>query len=78
VSRDPFPARFDGKGYGDLKRAVADAVIAVVEPLRGRYAELMVDPGFLEQVLAEGAERVRPIARLTLGRVKKLMGLSRA
>lgn len=77
-SRDAVAARFDGKGYEDLKRAVADAVIAVVEPLRTRYTALMADPGFLERVLAEGAERVRPLARLTLDRVKELMGLSRA
>lgn len=77
-SWDAVAARFDGKGYGHLKRAVADAVIAALEPLRTRYSALMADPGSLERLLADGAEQVRPLARLTLDRVKELMGLSRA
>lgn len=76
--REGVAARFDGKGYGDLKRATADAVIAALEPLQRRYEELMAEPGHLDRVLADGAARALAIAEVTLIRVKELMGLSRA
>jgi len=68
-------AHFTGMRYGDLKKQVAEAVIGALEPIQKRYQEIMSEPGFVAQVLASGAERVRPIAQDTVNKVKKTMGL---
>jgi tryptophanyl-tRNA synthetase len=68
-------AHFSGMRYGDLKKQVAEMVIASVEPLQKRYAEIMNEPGYLTGVLKEGAERVAPIAKSTVQLVKERMGL---
>jgi tryptophanyl-tRNA synthetase len=68
-------AEFMGKGYAVLKRAVADLVVTTLEPIRRRYLDIVAEPGRLEAVLDEGAERARPLADATLARVKQLMGL---
>ncbi len=74
---DETAARFDGKRYGELKRGVADSVIAALEPVQRRYAELMADRAGVDRVLAEGAGRARRVADVTLTRAKRLMGLAR-
>lgn len=74
-SRAAIESHFDGKGYGALKREVADLVISSLEPVRTRYEQLVADPGHLEDLLRRGAERVRPIAEATLRQVKDLVGL---
>ena len=66
---------FTGMRYGDLKKQVAEAVISALEPIQTRYHEIMSERGFVAQVLANGAERVRPIAQDTVNKVKKAMGL---
>jgi len=68
-------AHFTGMRYGDLKKQVAEAVIEALEPIQKRYQEIMSERGFVAQVLANGAERVRPIAQDTVNKVKKAMGL---
>ncbi|HEX5227303.1 MAG TPA: tryptophan--tRNA ligase [Bryobacteraceae bacterium] len=68
-------AHFSGMRYGDLKKQVAEMVIANIEPLQKRYAEIMNEPGYLTGVLKEGAERVAPIAKSTVQLVKERMGL---
>ena len=68
-------AEFNGLRYGDLKKKVADIVVANLEPLQKRYAEIMDEPGYLTGVLKEGAERVSPIAKSTVQLVKERMGL---
>jgi tryptophanyl-tRNA synthetase len=72
---DKMRAHFSGMRYGDLKKQVAEMVIANLEPLQKRYAEIMDEPGYLTGVLKEGAERVSPIARSTVQLVKEKMGL---
>jgi tryptophanyl-tRNA synthetase len=74
-SDDDTRAQFTGMRYGDLKKQVAEAVIGALEPIQKRYQEIMAEPGFVAQVLANGAERVTPIARDTVNKVKKAMGL---
>lgn len=64
-----------GSGYGALKSAVADAVIAFLEPIRTRTRELETDPAELERLLADGASRAREVATPTLERAKLAMGL---
>ena len=66
---------FEGKGYKEFKAALADRVVAALEPIQQRYAELTADPATLDRLLAEGAERVRPLARETLRTVKERVGL---
>lgn len=74
-SRQQIEARFVGKGYGHLKRTVADQVIVALEPIRTRYAELMADQGQLEAMLENGAQRALPVAEQTIQQVRKLTGL---
>jgi tryptophanyl-tRNA synthetase len=62
-------------GYGKLKKDTADAVVAVLEPLQRRYAELADDPGAVEAVLREGSERARDLAAPTLRVAKRAIGL---
>ena len=68
-------AHFTGMRYGDLKKQVAEAVVSALAPIQKRYHEIMAEPGFVAQVLANGAERVTPIAQDTVNKVKKAMGL---
>ena len=72
---DQVKAHFAGMRYGDLKKQVAGMVISKLEPLQKRYNEIVSEPGYLESVLARGAERVSPIANSTVELVKQRMGL---
>jgi tryptophanyl-tRNA synthetase len=65
----------DARGYGDLKAAVADAVVEMLAPVRARYMELRADEDALETVLADGAARARAIASDTLADVRDCMGV---
>ena len=67
---------FAGQGYGTLKQAVADAVIAELEPLQKRYAEVRGDKAFLEGVMTENAEKAFCAARKTLSKVQRKIGLA--
>ncbi|MBA2388712.1 MAG: tryptophan--tRNA ligase [Geodermatophilaceae bacterium] len=70
--------RYAGAGYGDLKAEVAEAVVAVVEPIRTATAELLADPQELDAQLAVGAERARSVAGSTLAAVYDRIGFLRA
>ncbi|MBZ5537496.1 MAG: tryptophan--tRNA ligase [Acidobacteriia bacterium] len=74
-TREEIESHFHGKGYNFLKREVADQVIAALQPIQDQYSRIMADPGHLQQILREGADRVRPMAEETLRRVKRSMGL---
>ncbi len=65
---------FAGRGYGDLKSATADAVVATFEPVRARALELLADPAELDRVLSGNADRAEAIARETLARVYDRVG----
>ena len=69
---------FEGSGYGDFKRAVADAVVAYLAPVRERYTELRADEDGLESILVEGAEKARAIAAPTVAEVRDVMGIGPA
>ena len=66
---------FDGGGYGAFKVAVADAVIALLTPVRERYQQLRSDEPALERILATGAEQAHAIAAATLADVRAAMGV---
>jgi tryptophanyl-tRNA synthetase len=66
---------YEGKGYGDLKKDLAEVVVAAVTPFRERVLGYLDSPQTLDDVLAEGAEKARVIARATLQRVRDRVGL---
>ncbi len=65
---------FAGKGYGQLKQAVAEAVIAELEPIQQRYRDI-VNSNTLDEILDRGARRAQELAAATLYRVQQAMGL---
>jgi tryptophanyl-tRNA synthetase len=74
TGRAQIEADFDGAGYGDFKKAVADGVVELLTPVRGRYEELRPDEAALEATLAAGAEKARQIAAVTMADVRARMG----
>lgn len=74
-SQEEILAEFEGKGYGALKKQVAEVVIASLEPMQARYHDMAKDPAYIEQVLKEGADRVRPIGEHRLHVAQERLGL---
>jgi tryptophanyl-tRNA synthetase len=72
---DQVKTHFAGMRYGDLKKQVAEAVVAAIEPMQQRYREITADPGYVARVLDEGAAKVSPLAKDTVNKVKRAMGL---
>ena len=68
---------FRGKGYGDFKTAVGEAVVAVLEPIQIRYKELLSDRKHLDELAQRGAANAEKIARRTIEKVYKRVGLLR-
>ena len=68
-------ATYAGKGYGDLKKDVAEVVVGAIGPFRERVLELMRDRAQLDKILADGAERAAEVAEATAGRVYDKVGL---
>ncbi len=66
---------FTGKGYGDFKSAVAEVVIAELEPIRDRTKQLMDDPAELVSLLKVGAKKANEVAANTLKEVYTAIGL---
>ena len=73
-SREDIEAHFAGKGYGDLKREVADCVTGALEPLQERYNQLMNEAGYLDSVLRLGREKAAAIAEDTLKQAQDRVG----
>jgi tryptophanyl-tRNA synthetase len=77
VTGDPIDTLVDGfagQGYGALKGAVADAVVAFAEPFGNKVRELLDDPAEIDRVLASGAERARAVADKTVADVYDKVG----
>ena len=72
---DVLVTEFEGRGYGDLKGAVAEAVSDFATPFRERTLELLGDRAELEAILADGAERARDVAAKTVADVYAKVGL---
>ena len=73
-SMESIETEFAGKGYGDLKGAVADAVVALTEPMQARTKELLSDSAELDRLLALGADKASEIAEQTLADVYQKLG----
>ena len=65
---------FAGRGYGDFKTAVADAVIAALSPIQAEQKRLLADKAYLHGILAEGAQKAARLANKTLAKVYKKTG----
>jgi len=72
---DQMKQHFQGMRYGDLKKTVAESVVAGLEPVQKRYEQIRNEPGYLEQVLRESAERVSVVANQTVRLAKQRMGI---
>jgi tryptophanyl-tRNA synthetase len=71
---DALVESYAGRGYGDLKKDTAEAVVEFVTPLKARVDELLTDPIELENVLAAGAARAEDVAAKTVDRVYDRLG----
>jgi len=74
---DAIEASYDGKGYGDFKADVAEAVVELVAPIQSRYRDLRADPAELQRLLAIGAEKARASSAPTLSLMYERMGFAR-
>ena len=61
--------------YGDLKKQLAEDIIAATNPIRERISDIMADDSYLRRVVADGAERARARAAATLAEVRSIMGI---
>jgi tryptophanyl-tRNA synthetase len=66
---------FAGKGYGALKKELAEVVVEGLQPIQDKFAQLSADPAYIEDILKKGAAKVRPIATKTLADAYAAMGL---
>ena len=68
--------RFAGQGFGGFKPVLADALVALIAPLRARLGELRANPEELDRILAEGALRARDMAAPTVAQAYRAVGLT--
>jgi tryptophanyl-tRNA synthetase len=76
----PIPdveSSYDGRGYGDLKGDVGEAVVELFRPMQERYAELRADEAELRRLLKVGAEKARETSAPTLADMYERMGFVR-
>ena len=71
---DQIEAEFAGRGYGDFKKTVGEAVIEMLRPIREEATRLLADKAYLQKVCAEGAEKASYVAEKTLRKVYKKVG----
>lgn len=73
-TNDQIEQEFAGRGYGDFKSDVADAVIAELEPLQKEFARITADRRYVETCMKDGAERAAKVSGRTLSKVMKKVG----
>ncbi|MFC4559310.1 tryptophan--tRNA ligase [Virgibacillus kekensis] len=76
MSLEEIETAYEGKGYGDFKQDVANAVVDLLKPIQDRYNEL-IDSEELDEVLNKGAEKASLVANKMVAKAKKAMGLGR-
>ena len=74
-SNDEIAAEFEGKGYGDLKLAVAEVTADALAPVQTEYARILADKAYVDEVLKNGAERASRLANRTVSKVYRKVGL---
>lgn len=71
---EKIEADFAGKGYGDFKKAVGEAVVAELEPFQKKFNEIIADKQYLKECQQKGAEKAMRVSSRTLGKVMKKVG----
>ena len=71
---DEAVKEFDGKGYGELKMAVGEAVVSVLKPLQDEVARLEKDKAYIDSIIKENGEKAAYFANKTLLKVQKKVG----
>lgn len=74
LSYEQIEKDFDGKGYGDFKTAVGEAVVEELRPIRERYEKLVADKAYLEAVTKSQWKIALKISSRTMGKVMKKIG----
>jgi tryptophanyl-tRNA synthetase len=74
--REAVAADCADMGWGQFKPLLADTLVEALAPIQAKYAEVMADSGYLDQVLAEGRDKANAVASQTLAKVKVAMGFS--
>jgi tryptophanyl-tRNA synthetase len=77
IEQKEVEREFEGSGYGDFKKAVGEAVVSYLEPVRERYGELRPDQGELDRILALGAGKAEALAAPVVAEVRERMGFGR-
>jgi tryptophanyl-tRNA synthetase len=75
TGQDPRQVATRYEQYGPLKKDTAEAVIDVLRPVQQRYAELVADPGYVDEVLRKGAGKAESVAATTMARARDAVGL---
>ena len=70
-------SEYDGQGYGTFKSAVAEAVVALLEPFQERFRDIRDDPAELSRLLAVGADKAREASTPTIELMYERMGFAR-
>ena len=73
---DAISDAYSGQGYGRFKDAVADAVIAALEPIQSEYDRISTDKAYLQGVMDSGRDRAAAIAHRTMLKVRKKLGIA--
>lgn len=75
VTPEDIVKRYEGKGYAEFKKDVAEAIVAELEPVQNKVRELLADKEQLEAIYKAGAEKANYVAAKTLRKVQKKIGL---
>src|SRR5689334_8414566 len=71
---DELLEEYDGRGYGDLKKDLAEVFVEFVKPVQERTRTYLEDPGYLDKVLAVGADKARAVSAVTLANAYQHLG----
>ena len=73
-SFEEIEREFSGRGYGDFKAAVGEAIVEGLRPVQDEFARLMADKAYLEEVMKKGAADAAYFARRTMSKVRRKLG----
>ena len=73
MSRGDIETKFEGKGYAEFKKDLAEVIIDGLKPIKEKYHNLTDSD--VEKILKDGADKVRPLAEKKMEEVKKVIGL---
>ncbi len=75
-SNEDIEKEFDGKGYGDFKIAVGEAVSDALSGVKKKYDDLLKNMDYIERCIKENNEKARHVSGRTLSKVRRKVGLS--